>query len=98
MNTDGKPDRSRPVLHTLFSFVSLVTLLFAALLFDHSLIEQIRGLLNAGHWPSFAASTRLMAYLITTYVVSRLGDKPKRAAWLICSASAGAFVLAALWL
>jgi len=98
MNTDSKSHRPRPVLHSLFSFVFLVALFFAAFVFDHSLVEQIRDFIKGGHWPTFVASTRLVAYLITTLVASKLAHNHKYPTWLICSASAAVFILAALWL
>jgi hypothetical protein len=96
MSTNGKPHRPKPALDTLFSFIFLTVLLFAALIYDHSLIDQIRGFLKEGRWPNFAASTRLVAYFITTFVAAKLAHKHKYPGWLICTASVLVFILAAL--
>lgn len=82
-------------VRSLASLVVLVALLSAVLIYDHSLLEQIQGFLGSG-WPDFAATTRLLAYLITTLVLLRLIHKYR--GWMIACASALSFLLVAFWL
>jgi hypothetical protein len=64
--------RPKSAFQMLAFFVVLVLLSLLVLLFDQSLVEQVRGFFTSGRFPDFAACTRLVAYLIATWWVTKL--------------------------
>ncbi len=95
MNTDTS-DLSK-LFRGWVSFLVLVLLWFFVLVFDHNLIGQILGFLKSGRFPDFAACTRLVAYLITSYATGKFAHE-KYPARMVCCAFPLGCLLAALWL
>jgi hypothetical protein len=86
VNTNERPrPKSFFKTFTLF-FLVLVPLTLLVVLFDNSLVEQLKGLVNSHSLPAFAASTRLLAYVIAPYAITRRIGKFQLPGWLTCLA------------
>jgi hypothetical protein len=82
VNESFRPKSASQTL--LFFFLVLVPLSLLVVQFDAGLVEQMRRFVRSGRWPDFADCTRLVAYVIAPYAVTRLiGKFP---GWLTCPA------------